>query len=245
MQAPLERIEQLKKGYTFGEPTWYTAKHLGVDYICDTGTPVFAPEAGLVSNKYGAQGGKTVELIGSLTHRFMHLSSYGKTGQVDAGDIIGHVGNTGNTTTGPHLHWDTRRNGTSWEFFKNYVNPESLLPKEEPKAQRRCMEIESGVTLAAITNGVILRTVPTEVDGQWSQTAQLNNGDHCEVIEQTPGNEWVHVNAAGVKQGWARITDFRVVYRKQEWQNAGSSKETIKQAITAKVQELLSFVQGL
>jgi hypothetical protein len=245
MLAPLKNIDSLRRGYAFGEPTWYTKKHLGIDYICATGTPVFAPESGVATQRYGAQGGNTVELVGSLTHRFMHLSRYGKGGKVNAGDVIGYVGNTGNTTTGPHLHWDTRRNGSSWEFFKSYVNPEGLLPKEEPKTQRRRMEIESGVTLAAITDGVILRTVPTEVDGQWSQNAQLNNGDHCEVIEQTPGNEWVHVNAAGVKQGWARITDFRVVYRKQEWQNAGSNKETIKQAITAKAQELLSFVQGL
>lgn len=216
MQAPLDNIKSLEKGYVFGEKTWYSDHHLGIDYICATGTPVFAPESGVASQRYGAQGGNTVELVGSLTHRFMHLSRYGKGSQVNAGDIIGYVGNTGSTTTGPHLHWDVRRNGTSWEFFKNYTDPEKLITKEEPKQEGRRMEIESGVTLEAIGNGVILRTVPTEADGQWSQTSQLMAGDRCEVIEQTPDHQWANVNSAGVKQGWARITDFKVVFRQSE-----------------------------
>ena len=239
MHAPLEHIEELEKGYTFGEPTWYTAKHLGVDYICDTGTPVFAPESGLVSQRYGAQGGNTVELVGSLTHRFMHLSRYGKAGQVDAGDIIGYVGNTGKTTTGPHLHWDARRNGTSWEFFKNYVNPETLLDKPE-KTGEKSMQIEAGVTLEALRDGVILRTVPTEVEGSWAENAQLIRGDWCEVIEQTPGYEWAHVNAAGIKQGWARVSDFRVVYRKDliNKQPVEVGKDEFKQEAIAAIQAI-------
>lgn len=239
MREPLENIESLKKGYVFAEKTWYSDHHLGVDYICQTGTPVFAPENGVAAQRYGAQGGNTVELVGSFTHRFMHLSRYGKGGNVNAGDVIGYVGNTGNTTTGPHLHWDARRNGSSWEFFKNYTDPEKLIEEENQKEEGRRMEIEAGITLEAVNNGVILRTVPTEADGQWSQTAQLSRGDRCEVLGQTPDHQWVNVNAAGVKQGWARITDFKVVYRRDLIDNpAETSKEEFKRLAIIAIESL-------
>lgn len=104
------------------------------------------------------------------------------------------------------------------------------------------MEIEAGITLEAINNGVILRTVPTEADGQWSQTSQLGQGDRCEVLGQTPDHQWVNVNAAGIKQGWARITDFKVVYRRdlidKPAERIEANKDEFKRQAIAAIEQL-------
>ena len=245
MRAPLENIDRLDIGYRFGEKTWYSDHHLGIDYICATGTPVFAPEMGIATQKYGAQGGNTVELVGTLTHRFMHLSRYGKSGQVNAGDVIGYVGNTGNTSTGPHLHWDTRRNRTSWEFFKNYVNPAELIDKVQEPEQEESMEIQPGVTLEVTSGGCELRTVPTDIQGQYEVNASLGRGDWCEVIEQTPGFEWCHVNAAGVKQGWTRTSNFKVIYRKDLIEKPPVADQGTKAKAVAMAQALVESISKL
>ena len=41
-----------------------------------------------------------------------HMSDFGKSGQVNAGDIIGYVGTSGNAQgTSPHLHFGMYPNG--------------------------------------------------------------------------------------------------------------------------------------
>jgi murein DD-endopeptidase MepM/ murein hydrolase activator NlpD len=89
--------------------------HLGVDLAAQTGTPVRATADGVVSLA-GARGGYglAVELqhVTGMQTRYGHLSRiYVALGQrVRKGDVIGLVGSTGRST-GPHLHYETRRNG--------------------------------------------------------------------------------------------------------------------------------------
>ncbi|WP_338462233.1 M23 family metallopeptidase [Synechococcus elongatus IITB7] len=87
--------------------------HRGLDYADATGTPVRAPAAGRVALVgYEQQGfevhGNTVGIdhgqgIASI---LIHLNRINvREGQfVQAGEVIGTVGNTG-ASTGPHLHW--------------------------------------------------------------------------------------------------------------------------------------------
>lgn len=89
--------------------------HAGIDLAAPTGTPVFATGAGRVTaaNWQGGYG-----LLVSVNHgaglqtRYAHLSGIAvRSGQnVKAGDLIGTVGSTGRST-GPHLHYELRRNG--------------------------------------------------------------------------------------------------------------------------------------
>ena len=91
--------------------------HDGVDMAGATGTPIHAFAAGTVTFA-GPRGGYgnvvIVEHPGGLETRYAHQSGIDvAVGQhVEAGQVLGRVGATG-TATGPHLHFELRRDGTS------------------------------------------------------------------------------------------------------------------------------------
>lgn len=74
------------------------------------GTPIRAPFPGnLVGgsdpNGYGEYGKLTVAGVGTLY--FGHMKEHPENGSISAGDIIGYMANTGNST-GPHLHYELK-----------------------------------------------------------------------------------------------------------------------------------------
>jgi murein DD-endopeptidase MepM/ murein hydrolase activator NlpD len=99
----------------FGESSGlWSHLHTGQDFAAPIGTPIRAAGAGkIVSAEFdGAYGRKIViqHADGTLTW-YCHMSAFVLTsGSVEAGDVIGRVGNTGNTT-GPHLHFEVRPGG--------------------------------------------------------------------------------------------------------------------------------------
>jgi murein DD-endopeptidase MepM/ murein hydrolase activator NlpD len=83
--------------------------HAGVDLFAGKGTPVLAPVSGLVAWDPNPSGGKAFQLYGDDGYRYYgaHLSAYEENGYVDAGTVIGYVGNTGDAVmTSPHLHFE-------------------------------------------------------------------------------------------------------------------------------------------
>ena len=91
-----------------------SAFHAGIDFAATTGTPVRATGSGTVIGAAASGGyGKLVEIDhgNGITSRFAHLSRIlVKPGdKVGEGTIIGRVGSTGRST-GPHLHYEVRRN---------------------------------------------------------------------------------------------------------------------------------------
>lgn len=92
-------------GFPRGAGTRY---HEGNDLFTTHGAPVYAPVSGTVEFKTGSIGGKQANLHGDdgLEYLSSHMSEFGKSGRVNAGDVIGYVGNTGNAVgTSPHLHF--------------------------------------------------------------------------------------------------------------------------------------------
>ena len=91
------------------------ALHAGIDFRAAVGTPVRATGAGTVV-RAGWNGGygRMVEIDHSsgLTTRYAHLSRIRvRQGErLDSGDIVGETGSSGRST-GPHLHYEVRRNG--------------------------------------------------------------------------------------------------------------------------------------
>ena len=91
--------------------------HQGIDFGAPTGTPVGAGGRGTVSFAGWNSGGFGNLVV--IDHRlgfqtwYAHLSSVSvSSGQrVNGGTRIGAVGSTGHST-GPHLHFEVRRNGT-------------------------------------------------------------------------------------------------------------------------------------
>ena len=107
---------------TFGQ-RWGRA-HEGVDWACAIGTTIKASASGTVTqagwiNGYGYC--VTISHTNGMSTRYGHMSKIGvSVGQkVSQGDKIGESGNTGRST-GPHLHFEIRSNGTP-------VNPLNYL----------------------------------------------------------------------------------------------------------------------
>lgn len=99
--------------------------HGGVDMSCPVGVPVTNVMAGQVTFAgYSDAGyGYLVVVENSGVQSFYgHLSQIDvQVGQVvDAGTVVGATGNTGRST-GPHLHWEVRVDGTP-------VNPLQGIP---------------------------------------------------------------------------------------------------------------------
>lgn len=89
---------------------WYLGVHTGLDFAASTGTPVVAAAAGVVreAGREGAYGRRVVIMLpGGTETTYNHLSAIVvRVGErVRAGERIGRVGASGNTT-GAHLHFE-------------------------------------------------------------------------------------------------------------------------------------------
>ena len=90
-------------------------QHQGIDLAAREGTPIRATANGVVSAAgWAGNYGLLVSLDhgGAVQTRYAHMSrlNVGSGQRVNAGDIIGFVGSTGNST-GPHVHYEIRQNG--------------------------------------------------------------------------------------------------------------------------------------
>lgn len=101
---------------TWGAPRSGGRSHKGVDMFAARGTPVVASVAGVVRHRNSSLGGKSYYLAGDdgNTYYGAHLNTYGASGRVTAGTVVGTVGNTGNARfSSPHLHFEIHPNGGS------------------------------------------------------------------------------------------------------------------------------------
>jgi murein DD-endopeptidase MepM/ murein hydrolase activator NlpD len=108
----------------YGYRTFDNSFHMGTDFAAPTGTPVYAAASGTVSiANYSSSAGNWVVIShgNGVVTKYMHASQLlvSATQQVNAGDIIMLVGNTGNSS-GPHLHFQL-------EIDAQAVNPMIFL----------------------------------------------------------------------------------------------------------------------
>lgn len=135
---PLEKNDFIKISSPYGYRKHPINKkncmHRGIDLVAKKGKPVYATAAGIVYKaKYGKGYGNYV-VINHLTgiktlygHLWVNMVKKGEN--VEQGQLIGFVGDTGNVT-GPHLHYEV--------WFKNKkVNPivvwKNLLKETQEK----------------------------------------------------------------------------------------------------------------
>jgi hypothetical protein len=147
---------------------WHS-RHMGVDvarphFEDSTGIPLYAigptnadvevfcwydPIAGLNISTYAAG----MEFAFDYSHLHACATPVGERGTVKAGQKIAEIGNTGAATTGPHLHFQQRQNGTA--------NP---VTGEHVPGWRGYVELSlSGQTLSAtggVENGAQLEPLP-------------------------------------------------------------------------------------
>jgi murein DD-endopeptidase MepM/ murein hydrolase activator NlpD len=127
---------------SFGAPrmmgTGYEHAHQGTDIMAPSGTPLLACERGIIT-KMGSDvlGGTKIWVKGQsgTYYYYAHLSSFAE-GMVDglvvdAGTVIGYVGDTGNARGGaPHLHFEIHPDGGP------AVNPYPLLKVVDDLSRR-------------------------------------------------------------------------------------------------------------
>jgi murein DD-endopeptidase MepM/ murein hydrolase activator NlpD len=99
----------------FGEYGLWANYHTGLDFAAPSGTPIHAIANGVVTSVGydGSYGNKTVLTLDDGTELwFCHQTSFvvSEGDVVRAGQLIGYVGSTGNST-GPHLHLEVRPGG--------------------------------------------------------------------------------------------------------------------------------------
>jgi murein DD-endopeptidase MepM/ murein hydrolase activator NlpD len=82
--------------------------HQGNDIGGNMNADIVAPFDGNAVASSDSLGGLTVRVYGKDGYVYnAHLNKYGKTGRVDAGEVIGYVGATGNAVgTSPHNHFE-------------------------------------------------------------------------------------------------------------------------------------------
>ena len=106
-------------GYSFGG-----GHHYGIDFGAPFGTTINATNSGQLGELHNFGGGLVARLLtGQFTLFFMHLSKILKHGKVQAGEPIAKTGNSGNWTTGPHLHFQVEKGRHNDITNQNTVNP--------------------------------------------------------------------------------------------------------------------------
>ena len=118
--------------------------HKGMDFTAPIGTEIYATGDGVVE-KVGWVGGygKTIMINHGFGYktRYAHCSKYKcrKGQKVKRGDLIGFVGNTGQST-GPHLHYEVFKN-------KKQINPVNFFFNDlSPEEYDKVIEISSRPT---------------------------------------------------------------------------------------------------
>lgn len=93
-------------------------RHQGVDMMAAYGTPVLAPRDGTLRPASSGAGGIGFYLNDEHGNVFYgtHLATLTASGAVQAGQVIGTVGTSGNASA-PHLHFEVNRAG------RGVVNP--------------------------------------------------------------------------------------------------------------------------
>jgi murein DD-endopeptidase MepM/ murein hydrolase activator NlpD len=108
---------------TFGAPRGNGRTHKGNDIFAPLGTPVVAVVSGSVFFQGDPDGGNAAYVSGGgTTYYYAHLNDYvGGARNVSAGELIGHVGNTGDAAGGPtHLHFEIRPGGPNGAAIDPY-----------------------------------------------------------------------------------------------------------------------------
>lgn len=93
----------------FGVPKPDGRFHEGIDVYAPGGSAIRAPVAGVVEQVLGSRAGRQVTLRGAdgYTYISAHLASFGASGRVAAGDVIGTVGSSGNARgVPPQTHFE-------------------------------------------------------------------------------------------------------------------------------------------
>lgn len=110
---------------------WAAGYHTGEDWVCDSDRTLVAPANGtIIRNEYDKSYGyfiiiRTNDNKVILMAHMASKSSKAKGARVSAGEIVGTMGSTGNST-GAHLHIEIQ-NSHTWAYNQNLLKPGAYI----------------------------------------------------------------------------------------------------------------------
>jgi murein DD-endopeptidase MepM/ murein hydrolase activator NlpD len=129
-------LNRIASGFGYRiDPVYKTIKlHAGLDFAAPQGTPIYATADGNIKIAGFSDGGYGNHVV--INHGYGYETVYGhmvrikaRAGQrIKRGEIIGYVGSTGKST-GPHCHYEVRKNGQKLDpvyFFYNDLSPQQF-----------------------------------------------------------------------------------------------------------------------
>jgi murein DD-endopeptidase MepM/ murein hydrolase activator NlpD len=176
-------------GHDFGNFRADTIFHQGSDLFAPEGSPLVAVQAGILHNVGWNRLGGWRLWIEDVSHNwfyYAHLSAYApiavEGAHVNAGDVVGFMGHTGDAVGGPsHLHFEIHPGG-QWsvppydylQAWQGHRNPFAAIPSEPPPvaaSQLDSIDISSASGLdtaavltiasgAAVDQGLVALGVP-------------------------------------------------------------------------------------
>lgn len=113
LPVPVDGVAARRIADTFGAPRGRDRTHAGLDIFAPRGTAVTSATPGIVADiRDGGLGGRQVWILGPARERYYyaHLDGWreglSRSEVVEAGTVLGYVGDSGNAKgTPPHLHW--------------------------------------------------------------------------------------------------------------------------------------------
>lgn len=213
---------------------WTPSGHAGIDYGAPTGTPIPSPIDGKVIQSWFSpnqpSGGNETQIWDGqkYTHIFMHQSKRKvKIGdRVHQGQIIGLVGNTGNSF-GSHLHWQVNKGKGYLNNHPDSVNPLTWAKQAaksgggvnkaasawKPDIRRAAKAIGVRVSNADVNN--VARLIQTESSGNAGVTQQIHDvnsgGNEAQgLLQYTPGsfNSYAIRGHKNIKNGYDQLLAF-------------------------------------
>ncbi|MXO65669.1 M23 family metallopeptidase [Altericroceibacterium endophyticum] len=136
----------------------YKRMHRGLDFKASYGTPIYAASDGTVqyAGRHGGHGNYVkIAHGGGLATGYAHMSRIAarRGAHVKRGQIIGYVGSTG-LSTGPHLHYEMYRNGTTINPASvNFVTRDRISGRELANFRdrmSRLTKVEAGAALEVL-----------------------------------------------------------------------------------------------
>jgi murein DD-endopeptidase MepM/ murein hydrolase activator NlpD len=147
---------------TFGAPrmfgTKYAHTHQGVDIFGTYGSPLYATSRGVIARKAVAVlGGNKLWLVGAdgTQYYYAHLSAYAPGIEdnvvVEAGQVIGFLGDSGNAKgTPPHLHFEIHPGGGP------AINPQAILDAVRKSDAGRLLDATRALNVGVSTTTTTL-----------------------------------------------------------------------------------------
>jgi hypothetical protein len=204
MQFPFADGKQRRISSPFGwrvHPiTGQRRLHAGVDMVDRPGTPIVAPEDGVIlesreSNAPGGGYGHYVKLQGSAEHIFAHMiagSLTKKKGeQVKRGEVLGRMGTTG-ASTGVHLHWEVRVNAKP-------IDPMTWIPQVPSDFRAWVQNRNDGTAKAFIRHAQVGARVRVRHNGEsvFNRTVRQGDGTLEKTVTLIPGRNRITIELDG------------------------------------------------